>query len=86
MSFNHETSEIILEACVHVEYGQLVVPATLKRSSTEFGRSMSFGVVSFPILCSLGWCPWILTLMGTGLDSGLEFPFLPAISIMSPVI
>lgn len=65
---------------------KLVIPATLKRSSTEFGRSMIFGVVSFPTLCSLGWCPWILTLMGTGLDSGLEFPFLPAISIMSPVI
>ena len=33
---------------------KLVIPATLKRSSTEFGRSMIFGVVSFPTLCSLG--------------------------------
>ncbi|KAK7410304.1 hypothetical protein VNO78_00992 [Psophocarpus tetragonolobus] len=43
-------------------------------------ESMSFVVVLVAFLCSLGWCPLILTLMGTGLDSGLEFPVLPAIS------
>jgi len=58
----------------------VIIPATLKISSTEFGRSMSFGVVPFPILFSLGWCPWIITLTGNGLESGLEFPVFPAIS------
>jgi len=57
-----------------------IIPAALKISSIEFGRSMSFGVVPFPILFSLGWCPWIVTLTGTGLLSGLKFPIFPAIS------
>lgn len=58
----------------------VIIPATLKTSSIEFGRSMSFGVDPFPLLFSLGWCPWIVTLTGTGLLSGLEFPVFPAIS------
>ena len=50
----------------------MVIPANLKRSSTDSGRFISFPIMSSFIAFSFGGHPWTITLIGNVLDTVLE--------------